>query len=186
MKRIGAVVASCLALAAGEGLASAQQITGTLAADLTLTRACVINGSGTVVGVNFGLLSFGTQPATFVGPLTAQANTSGSATQVLCSADVTAINVIVGSGLHAGQGAAVGDGPRALRLGATASYVPYEVYATAGFASPYPTTSTGVSVNISPVGAPFALPIYGRINKTSPNALAAGQYVDTLTVTVEF
>ena len=186
MKRIGVIVASCLGLVVGEGASSAQQIAGTLGAELTLTRACVVNGSPTTVGVNFGLLDFGTEPATFVGVLTAQANTSGSATQVLCSADVTALNVNVGTGLNAGQGAGVGDGPRALRLGATASYVPYEVYSTAGFAAPFPTNGTGVSVSISPVGVPFALPIYGRINKTSPVALVAGQYVDTLTVTVEF
>jgi spore coat protein U-like protein len=176
MKRIGVIVASCLGLVVGEGASSAQQIAGTLGAELTLTRACVVNGSPTTVGVNFGLLDFGTEPATFVG----------SATQVLCSADVTALNVSVGTGLNAGQGAGVGDGPRALRLGATASYVPYEVYSTAGFAAPFPTNGTGVSVSISPVGVPFALPIYGRINKTSPVALVAGQYVDTLTVTVEF
>lgn len=166
--------------------AAAQQVSGTLQAELTLTRACSINGSAAASGVDFGTLDFGTHPGTFVGVLTAQANTGAVATQVLCSADVTDITIIVGPGLHAGEGASVGAGSRAMRLGATSAYVPYEVYANAGFATPYPTDGTGVPVAITTAGAPFALPVYGRVNKTSPDALPAGQYVDTLTITLEF
>ena len=180
------LVVTGLAMILGSSAASAQQISGTLGAELTLTRACAINGSTVATGVNFGTLDFGTHPAIFTGVLTAQANTGLSATQILCSADVTSLSVTIDSGLHAGQGSTIGDGPRALRLGATTGYVPYEVYSTSGFTTPYPTNATGIPITISPVGVPFALPVYGRINKTSATGLTAGSYVDTLTVVIDF
>lgn len=38
---------------------------GTIGATLTLTNGCLINGSPTQNGINFGTLDFGTHPATF-------------------------------------------------------------------------------------------------------------------------
>ena len=38
---------------------------GTIGATLTLTNGCLINGSPTQSGINFGTLDFGTHPATF-------------------------------------------------------------------------------------------------------------------------
>jgi spore coat protein U-like protein len=45
---------------------------------------------------------------------------------------------------------------------------------------------TEVSVNIPSPGQPFNLPIYGRINKTSPDAVSAGVYSDVLQVTLSW
>jgi spore coat protein U-like protein len=163
------------------------QLTGTLGADLTLTSSCTISGGSGTSGLDFGTLDFGTHPATFSGVLTTQA-TGGAGvagnTNIVCSPDVTSVTVIVDGGTHAGQGGGVGPGARALAAGL--NYVPYEVYATAGFASPYPTNGTGVSVNIASPGQTFNLPIYGRINKTSPDAVSAGLYSDTLQVTLSW
>lgn len=38
---------------------------GTIGATLTLTNGCLINGSPSQNGINFGTLNFGTSPATF-------------------------------------------------------------------------------------------------------------------------
>lgn len=46
---------------------NAQAVTssGTIGATLTLTNGCLINGSPSQNGINFGTLDFGTHPATF-------------------------------------------------------------------------------------------------------------------------
>lgn len=48
-------------------LPSAMAVTssGTVGATLTLTNGCLINGSPSQNGINFGTLDFGTHPATF-------------------------------------------------------------------------------------------------------------------------
>lgn len=171
-------------LLAGPRFAHAQ-LSGTLGATLTLTSACTISGGTGTSGLNFGTLDFGSQPATFTGIVDTQA-TGGAGvagnTQIVCSPDVTSVTVTVNGGTHAGQGSTVGAGARALGTGS--NYVPYEVYTTSAYAAAYPTNGTGVSVNIASPGQPFNLPIFGRINKTSVNAVSAGVYTDTLQVTL--
>ena len=176
------VVAACV-LAAPR--ASVAQLTGTLDAQLTLTTACGLVGSNGTSGLDFGALDFGTQPATFSGVLTAQAAGGSGNTRIVCSADVTDVTIKIDGGNNAGQGGSIGVGTRALDDG-SGGYVPYEVYSTAGTASPYPIGGAGRVVSIAVPGQPLDLPIFGRVNKTSPNALAAGSYDDTLQVTIEF
>ena len=178
--------AACgMAMVLGAPVTSFAQLTGTLDAQLTLTTACGLVGSSGTSNLDFGVLDFGTQPATFSGVLSTQASGLSGVTQIVCSADVTEVTIKIDGGSNPGQGAGVGDGTRALDDGG-GSYVPYEVYSTAGTASPYPVGGAGRTVTITTPGQPFALPIFGRINKTSPNALAAGTYDDTLQVTIEF
>lgn len=166
-------------------------LAGQLNAQMTLQAGCIISGAagaGTS-GVNFGTLDFGAQPATFTGVLAATP-TGGAdgagATQILCSTDITALNVSVSAGSNAGQGGSVGTGTRAMRLGSGSSYLPYEVYSDAAMTSAYPTSAGAVSVPLTNTGAALPLPVYGRVNKTSPNALAAGTYTDVLQVTLSW
>ncbi|ODS52698.1 MAG: hypothetical protein ABS36_16810 [Acidobacteria bacterium SCN 69-37] len=160
---------------------------GTLGATFELTSSCVISGDSATTGANFGSLDFGSKPATFTGIVTAQA-TGGAGgpgpTQILCSPDVTSIAVAVSAGAHAGEGSTIGAGSRALAQ--STSYIPYDVYADAGHATVYPSNGTPVAVTVPSPGTAFALPVYGRIDKTSPVAVAVGTYADTLTVTIEF
>ena len=87
-----------------------------------------------------------------------------------------------GCNTDAGQGGSVGTGSRALKFGS--SYLPYEVYSDAGLTTAFPVNAAALSVTLPGTGAAVALPIHGRINKTSINAMPAGNYVDVLQVTL--
>lgn len=183
-----AVALSCLALVAGPGTAAADTLTGNLQATMRISTGCVISGSsGGQSGVSFGTLDFGTQPATFTGTVSA-APTGGAGgagtTQILCSPEITVISVTVGGGLHAGQGAGVGVGTRAMN--SASAYIPYEVYQDASHTTPYPLNTPVANVAIPTAGAAFNLPIYGQVNKTGSQSLPFGAYTDTLGVTLTF
>lgn len=180
---IAAGITLCLA-----GTAEAQgSLAGTLDATLELESACTISGDTAISGVNFGVLDFGVQPATFIGELTANA-TGGAGisgpTQILCSPDIEDLSVAVGPGQNVGEGASIGTGQRAL-ASANSNYVPYDVYVDAGFNTVYPTTGSR-AFEIPQAGAAFNLPIYGRIYKTNTAALPAETYTDQLVVTITF
>ena len=80
------------------------------------------------------------------------------------------------------QGAGVGTGSRAMKFGT--SYLPYEVYSDAAMTTAYPTAATSLGVVLPGTGAAVGLPVFGRINKTSGNALQPGTYTDVLQVTL--
>lgn len=186
-----------LALTAGLGLgltslgaSAAGAMSGQLNAQMVLQAGCIISGAPGAgsSGVNFGTLDFGSQPSTFTGVLTATASGGAGgagATQITCSADITALTISVSAGNNAGQGATVGTGARAMKLGSS-SYLPYEVYSDAALTTPYPTSATAIGVVLPGTGAPFALPIFGRVNKTSVNAMPSGTYTDVLQVTLSW
>lgn len=181
------------AAALGMGLASmgahaSGSIAGQLNAQVVLQSGCIIAGApgAGATGVNFGTLDFGNQPSTFTGVLTSTASGGvggPGATQITCSPDITALTVSVSGGNNAGQGGSVGTGSRAMKFGA--SYLPYEVYSDSALTSAYP-SATGVGVVLPGTGAPVDLPVFGRVNKTSPNAMSAGTYVDVLQVTLSW
>lgn len=187
---IAATIALSLGLGAGLASMNAQaagNMSGTLNAQMVLQAGCSISGAASAgtSGVNFGTLDFGSQPSTFTGVLTATATGGaggGGGTQITCSPDVTAITVSVSGGNNAGQGGSVGTGSRALKFGS--SYLPYEVYSDAGLTTAFPVNATALGVTLPGTGAAVALPVYGRINKTSVNAMPAGNYVDVLQVTL--
>lgn len=190
-KTIAAATAA-LSLGLSLGLTSinaqaAGNMSGTLNASMVLQAGCTISGAASAgtSGVNFGTLDFGSQPSTFTGVLTATA-TGGAggagATQITCSPDVTAITVSVSGGNNPGQGGSVGTGSRALKFGT--AYLPYEVYSDAGLTTAFPVNATALGVTLPGTGAAVALPVYGKINKTSINAMPAGNYVDVLQVTL--
>ncbi len=186
-----------LALTAALGLgltalnaSAAGSMSGQLNAQMVLQAGCIISGAPGAgsSGVSFGTLDFGSQPGTFTGVLTATASGGAGgagATEIICSADVTALTISVGAGNNAGQGTAVGTGARAMKFG-TSSYLPYEVYSDAALTTPYPTAALSIGVALPGTGAPFALPIFGRINKTSVNAMPSGTYTDVLQVTLSW
>ena len=169
------------------GLAApAAAITGQLNAQITLTSGCIIfGGPGTINGANFGTLDFGVRPSTFIGTATAVATggEGGGTTQVVCSPEVTAINIAVSGGNHAGQGTS-GVGQRAMSNGA--AFLAYDIYRDAGHSTPYPVSSAVTGIAIPITGAAFVLPIFGLVNKTTPEALPSGTYTDQLQVTLTF
>lgn len=182
----GLALAGCLAA----GPVAAGTLGGTLQAQMQLTAGCMVAGSsGASAGLNFGTLDFGTRPGTFTGTVTATpsgAEGVSGPTQLVCSPEVLGISIQVGPGSYAGQGTGIGTGPRAMRNGSTAAYVPYELYRDAGHTQPYPAGTAITGVNVPANGAAFSLPIHGQINKSNPAALPAGMYTDTLQVTVTY
>jgi spore coat protein U-like protein len=63
------------------------------------------------------------------------------------------------------------------------AFVPYDVYTDAAAGSQY-VAGTAQSYTIPVPGQAFSLPVFGRISKTSANALPSGTYTDTLNVTL--
>lgn len=182
-------LSTVLAMAA-TNVQAAGNMSGQLNAQLTLQSGCIVSGAPGAgsSGVNFGTLDFGMQPATFTGVLlaTASGGAGGAgATQITCSPDITALSVSVSAGNNAGQGGSVGTGARAMKRG-TSSYLPYEVYSDAALTTPYPTSANALSVALPGTGTAFPLPIFGRVNKTSAAAMAAGSYTDVLEVTLSW
>lgn len=168
------------------GTVAMAQINGTVAVSLTLQAGCTIfDGSNNPIpnGGSYGTMNFGTASTVFTGQLSAQTlNNVGSGPTVLCSSDVTSVNVTIDGGQNAGQGAAVGPGTRAMKNGT--DYVPYEVYAAAARqVGDIYTAGTPKALAVS-AGVSFTLPIYGLVNKTASGALGAGAYADTLAVTI--
>ena len=188
-RRLASAVAAALALAS-LGAHAAGSLSGSLNAQMVLQSGCIVSGAsgaGTS-GLNLGTLDFGVQPSTFTGVLTATASGGvGGAgdTQIVCSPDVTSLSVTVSGGNNAGQGAAIGTGSRAMKFGSS-SYLPYEVYSDPAFTNAYPTSASALGVTLPGTGAAFTLPVYGRINKTSANAMPSGTYSDTLQVTLSW
>ncbi len=180
-------LAALLTVAAAAPLGAAT-LSGVLAARMMLTSGCVINGGpGTVAGADFGTLDFGTRPATFVGPVsvTASGGEGGAGvTQIVCSPEITAFSISIDGGAHAGQGAGIGTGSRAMSNGG--AFLPYDVYRDPGHTIPYVASTAITGIAVPSAGNPFALPIYGLVNKTSAVALPAGAYTDQLQVTLTF
>ena len=180
-------LAALLATAAAAPLGAAT-LSGTLGARMMLLSGCVINGGpGTVSGADFGALEFGSRPATFVGPVSATASGGeggAGVTQIVCSPEITAFSITVDGGMHPGQGSGIGTGSRAMSNGGV--YLPYDVYRDPGHTIPYVASSAITGIAVPTAGNPFALPIYGLVNKTSAVALPAGAYTDQLQVTLTF
>lgn len=79
-KKTSFICAGTLLSAATVGQALAVTSSGTIGATLTLTNGCLINGSPTQNGINFGTLDFGTHPATFSTLTTQLTGASGGNT----------------------------------------------------------------------------------------------------------
>ena len=179
------LVASAAMLWFTAGTAEAQ-LSGTLDVNLNLTSACTIAGDNNPSTADFGELNFGEAPATFVGQLTASATGGAGGSgqvQLVCSPDVTSVNIAIDEGQNPGEGEEVGLGARAL-AGPSSGFVPYRVYQDSGHTVEYSTTAVPFTIPVA--GEPFDLPIYGVIDKTGPDALPSGAYTDTLSVTVQF
>lgn len=190
LNKIALALTAALTLGMNATTASAGSLAGQLNTQMVLQASCIISGAPGAgsSGVNMGTLDFGTQPSTFTGAVNATSTGSAGgagATQILCSPDIASLSVTVGAGNNAGQGASIGTGARAMKLG-TSSYLPYEVYSDAAHTSAYPTSATPVGITMPGTGAAIGLPIYGRINKTSANAITSGTYSDVLQVTLSW
>lgn len=182
------ILATLLLSATGAALAGGSA--GQLTAQMTLTGGCAVSGAATGggSGASFGTLDFGVQPSTFTGVLVATPNGGAGgagSTQIVCSPDVVAMSVSVSGGNNPGQGASLGTGTRAMRLG-SANFLPYEVYSDASMTTAYPSSGGAVGVALAGTGVATSLPVFGRIHKTHGGAMPSGTYADVLQVTLSW
>ena len=162
---------------------------GTIGATLTLTNGCLINGSPTQDGINFGTLDFGTHPATFSTLTTQLTGASGGNTFTIQCTTASYTVAITGNTNSTAPGTVVGTpGTPARYLVNTANTsqgVAYSLFSDGGFNNiiannaPLPVTSTAGGVD--------SYTLYGRITGGGNSVtVVPGTYTDTITVSVTY
>ncbi|NWB95319.1 spore coat protein U domain-containing protein [Pseudomonas gingeri] len=150
-------------------------ITGQIQARLVISSACEVS-SGTVTSSSMpNRLDFGSQGPTWTRPLSANLQGNSSNLQVACNSQVTGFTVTI-------DGGANGDGiSRYLSNGRQT--IPYRLFIDAGGTDTY---SIGQQRNFAVGnGNQVPIPVYGAV-VANTNALPAGTYSDTLTVTLDW
>ncbi|MGP3593354.1 Csu type fimbrial protein [Vagococcus sp. WN89Y] len=162
---------------------------GTIGATLTLTNGCLINGSPSQNGINFGTLDFGTHPATF-SQLTTQLTgaNGGNSFGIQCTtADYTV--QVTGNTNSTAPGTVVGTPGTPARYlvnaANTTQGVAYSIYSDSGFSNvianntPIPRAST--------TGGVDNYTLYGRIQGGGNSvSVVPGTYTDTINVSVTY
>lgn len=182
------IIAGSLAALIGPGAQAAVTSNGTIAATLTLTNGCLINGSPSQNGINFGTLDFGTHPATFSTLTTQLTGASGNTFTVQCT--TTSYTVVVSGNTNSTPPTSVVGTP-----GTPARFLVSTTNAAQGVA--YVLASDSAFNNIIANNA--ALPIasstngidsytmYGRIQGGGNSvSVVPGTYTDTINVTVNY
>lgn len=166
-----------LGLTLASGAQAATTVTGQITSSLILTSSCQVNGSSGASGLDFGVLSFGTDNTLFTTATGQVLGGGGGALSILCSSGTTP-TVKVRAGAHDGLSPG---GTRALYDG-VANYVPYDLYTDAGHSQLLAidgvinlATSTGVAQTVN---------IYGQA--VGKPGLPAGTYSDTIAVELTF
>ncbi|HKS32216.1 MAG TPA: spore coat protein U domain-containing protein [Enterobacteriaceae bacterium] len=181
------IVAGCAIIASGQ---TAQAVTssGTIAASLTLTNGCLINGSPSQNGINFGTLNFGTQPATF-STLTTQLTGASGGNSFAIQCTTTDYTVQVTGNTNVATPTTTigtpGTPARYLMNAASTTGVAYSLYSDSSFNNviannaPIAATSTTGGVN--------NYTLYGRIQGGGNSVtVAPGVYTDTISVSVVY
>jgi spore coat protein U-like protein len=162
-----------LIAAAGATMAAALTDTANLTVNATVQNACAI-GPGTL---GFGNISMAVTAGAGTAAATAAVDAdSGTSVAIVCttgsSATVTGDN---GSNYSSG---------RRMRILATADYLGYELYTSAGRTTVLD-TSAG-SIAYTGTGADGYVTIYGRITAANLAAAKAGTYTDVVALTVTY
>ncbi|MBM3072610.1 spore coat protein U domain-containing protein [Lelliottia sp. RWM.1] len=179
---------SILATVAGQAQAVVTS-SGTIGATLTLTNGCLINGSPSQNGINFGTLDFGTHPATFSTLSTQLTGASGGNTFTIQCTTTSYTVAITGNTNSTAPGTIVGTPgtPARYLINTTnaAQGVAYSLYSDSGFnnvvannaALPIASTTGGVN----------SYTLYGRITGGGNSvSVVPGTYTDTINVSVTY
>lgn len=180
------ICAGTLLTAATVGQALAVTSSGTIGATLTLTNGCLINGSPTQNGINFGTLDFGTHPATFSTLTTQLTGASGGNTFTIQCTTASYTVAITGNTNATAPGTVVGTPARYLVNTANAAQgVAYSLYSDSGYNNviannaALPVASTAGGVN--------SYTLYGRITGGGNSVtVVPGTYTDTINVSVTY
>lgn len=155
--------------------AQAATSVGTIGVSLTVTNACVINGSSSVQADagSLGSINFPTQPGIF-GDVDSQMIGAMGALQVLCSPGVAPV-------LTVGSGANDSSGRR--RLASSSNTVPYRLFTDSGRTNEI-TIGQQIALGTATTSA-INVPIYARVNSGGV-VLPAGTYTDIVQVTLSW
>lgn len=163
--------------------------TGTINATLTLTTGCLVNGSSSTTGVNFGTLNFGSSAATFDTLNATLVGSIGNGIFVRCttnqpySIQVTSSNTAPTTVYGTASGS-----PRYLILGSDNTQgITYTLYSDSAYS-----TAIANNASLAPsgttdpqLGTNYA--VYGRVIGGGFNAvIPAGTYTDTINVSVTY
>jgi len=182
------IVAGCVAVAGGQ-TAQAVDSVGSIAATLTLTNGCLINGSPSQTGINFGTLNFGSRPATF-STLTTQLTgaSGGNSFSIQCTTASYTVQVTSNTNTTTPTGGTIGTPgtpARYLMNAANTTGVAYSIYSDAAF--------NNVIANNAPIPAATTVDgvsnytLYGRIQGGGNSVtVAPGVYTDTINVSVSY
>jgi spore coat protein U-like protein len=150
-------------------------VSGQIQALLIITSACEVNASSDQLPGNLGQLDFGNQGPTWTRPLSADLKSSDGSLQVTCNSSVNGFTVTIDGGTH-------GDG-NTRRLSNGRQTIPYRLTVDAAGTDSY---SIGQQRNFAVNnGSQMPIPVYGAV-VANTNALPAGTYSDTLTVTLDW
>ena len=170
------LLAACALLGAG---AQASTFNGQIQARLVIMASCQVS-SGAGAGdqnqlENLGTLNFGSRGPTWNAPVEALLEGNESNLKVTCNPSVGGFSVSIDGGNH-GNGTT-----RQLSNGR--QMIPYRLYLDAAGSNSY---SIGQQHNfVVASGGQVPFPVYGMV-MTSPKALPAGVYRDTLRVTLDW
>ncbi|HEY2452163.1 MAG TPA: spore coat protein U domain-containing protein [Scandinavium sp.] len=189
MNRIRLLLTSAGLLALVSTGAQAVTSLGTIAATLTLTNGCLINGSPSQSGINFGTLDFGTRPATF-STLTTQLTgaSGGNSFTVQCTTSSYSV-AITGNTNSTAPGTVVGTpGTPARYLVSTTNAtqgVAYSLYSDSGYNTVI-ANNTALPI-ASTTGGVDSYTLYGRIQGGGNSVtVVPGTYTDTINVSVNY
>lgn len=158
--------AGAAAIVAVAAPASARQTTNTMEAKVRVFTGC----------------SLQTRPLTFDASQAATANQidATSSITIKCTPN-TAYSIDIDKGLHS----AGNSSNRAMRNVTTGALLSYDVYRDSPRTNVWGTGALKTAVTgTSGSGAPINIQLYGRVR--NPGKIAAGDYKDTLTVTLNF
>lgn len=171
--RRSAIFVSAVPFVVAAAPAAAQTATGSIAVELTVTNACVVNDATQVSSTlnNVGTIQFGSQPGTFQS-VDGELVGSAGALSIRCSPNATPTLTI---------GAGANDNAGVRRLTSGSSVIPYRLYTNTGRDNEI-TIGRQIALG-SATSAPIVVPIYARA--TNPGGIAqAGRYADTVQVTL--
>lgn len=150
-------------------------MTGTIQVQMVISPACEVNSAGAAMAGNLGQLHFGSQGPTWMGPLSANIQNSGAAVHVTCNASVDGFTVTIDGGLN-------GDG-NTRRLSNGSRTIAYRLTVDAEGSDSYRVGEQRNFAVSSDIRNP--IPVFGVV-VANTNALPAGVYSDTLTVTLDW
>ena len=174
--QLSVLFATCALLCAG---VQASTLSGQIQARLVIMASCQVS-SGAAVGDenrldNLGTLNFGSRGPTWNTPVTGLLEGNESNLKVTCNPAVKGFSVSIDGGNH-GNGTT-----RQLSNGQ--QMIPYRLYLDAAGSNSYSIGQQHDFVVAS--GGHVPIPVYGMV-MTSPKALPAGVYRDTLRVTLDW